>query len=167
MRMRVKGLNCVVSRGKLYCYHRKSGKRIKAAFGTAQFALEVATIEAEYAGKQAVKALPGTLGLLIDAYRQSPAWGILKPKTRVSYDRAFAAVEGLRDSPLALFKSPFIAKLRDKLHGTRGRWMANYVVTVLGVVLGFGLEQGHVEENGATKVKKIRRETGAETANRP
>lgn len=165
--MRVKGVKRVVSRGHVYYYHRASGRRLKMPFGSAAFAAEVAALDAKQEAKSAVKALPGTLGLLIDVYRRSPAWGILKPKTRLSYDRAFAALDGIRDMPLVELSGPFIAQMRDRLHGVRGRWMANYAVTVLGVALAFGAEQGFVEENHAAKVRKIRKATDAEHANRP
>lgn len=165
--MRVRGVNRVRSRGRVYYYHRATGTRLKMPFGTAAFAAEVASLDAKHTAKEAAKALPGTLGLLVDAYRRSPAWGILKPKTRLSYDRAFAALHGIRDMPLIELTGPFIAKMRDRLHGLRGRWMANYAVTVLGVAMAFGVEQGYLEANTATKVKKIRKSTLESAANRP
>jgi hypothetical protein len=80
-----------------YCYHRKSATPIQAEFGSPAFFAELAAIEKS---QQVKTARPGTLGLAIDAYHRTPAWAALRPKTRVSYERAIAILEPLRDMPL-------------------------------------------------------------------
>lgn len=44
-RVRVKGIKRYRSKGRWYVYHRKSGKRIDAEFGTGAFFNELATLE--------------------------------------------------------------------------------------------------------------------------
>ncbi|MCW2286607.1 integrase [Rhodoblastus acidophilus] len=63
---------------------------------------------------------------------------------------------------------PFIFALRDKkIFPKRGRWLANYTVTVLSILLLFAKDRGWIKENPlAERVKKIRN-TSEEVANRP
>jgi len=44
--MRIKGINRVTAKGKVYHYHRKTGKRIHAPVGTAAFLAEVEVLNA-------------------------------------------------------------------------------------------------------------------------
>jgi len=69
--------------GLVYCYHRKSAKRINAAFGSPEFFAELA--ELERASKIAAP-IPGSLGLVIAEYMRSPDWSALRPKTQLSYN---------------------------------------------------------------------------------
>jgi hypothetical protein len=70
--------------GILYHYHRPSGTRLKAPYGTAEFVQEVRALEERQKLKAAQKALPGTLGLVIEKYRATPEWARLKVATRIS-----------------------------------------------------------------------------------
>ena len=139
-----------------YCYHRKSGTPIHAEFGSSAFFAELAAIEK---CQQVKTAKPGTLGLAIDAYHQTPAWAALRPKTRVSYERAIAILEPLRDMPLISLNRSTIIRLRDdKIFPRHGRWMANYVVTFLGILLPFCRDYDFIKDNPlAERVKKIRK----------
>ena len=137
-----------------YCYHRKSATPIQAEFGSPAFFAELAAIEKS---QQTKIARPGTLGLAIDAYHGTPAWAALRPKTRVSYERAIAILEPLRDMPLIALNCSTIIRLRDeKIFPRHGRWMANYVVTFLGILLPFCRDYDFIKDNPlAERVKKI------------
>ncbi|MCW2276272.1 tyrosine-type recombinase/integrase [Rhodoblastus acidophilus] len=152
--------------GIVYCYHRKTGKRIDADFGSPEFFSKLAEIEKVV---KASEPLPGTLGLAISEYMQSPDWSNLRYKTRVSYERAFAVLKPLRDMPLAKIDRPFVFKLRDqKLFPKHGTWMANYAVTVLGIVLRFARDRGWIASNPlAEPVKKIKVAEDRSAPNRP
>jgi integrase len=149
-----------------YCYHRKSGTPIRAEFGSPTFFAELAAIEKRQESKT---AKPGTLGLAIDAYHRTPAWAALRPKTRVSYERAIAILEPLRDMPLISLNRSTIIRLRDeKIFPRHGRWMANYVVTFLGILLPFCRDYDFIKDNPlAERVKKIRKPQGTPVQNRP
>ena len=136
-----------------YCYHRKSRTPIHAEFGSSAFFAELATIEKS---QQAKTARPGTLGLAIDAYHRTPAWAALRPETQVSYERAIAILEPLRDMPLIALNRATIIRLRDeKIFPRHGRWMANYVVTFLGILLPFCRDYDFIKDNPlAERVKK-------------
>ena len=66
--VRVKGLKRYRVKGKWFAYHRKTGIRIKAEYGTGEFFAELAALERKL---KTAEALPGTLGLLFSAYRAS------------------------------------------------------------------------------------------------
>jgi len=70
--------------GKQYCYHRKTGERIdleKHPIGSVGFFAECARINALLT---TVSPKPGTLGLLIAAYRGDAVFADLAPRTRTS-----------------------------------------------------------------------------------
>ena len=85
-RVRVKGIKRYRSKGRWYVYHRKTGKRIDAEFGTAAFFDDLATLERQVKREA---ALPGTLGGLLAAYRASRCLsrsGVVKSCRILAYD---------------------------------------------------------------------------------
>ncbi len=163
-RGQIKGLKRVTAKGRTYYYHRQTMKRIKAPFGTAEFILEVARINAALGKKTAV---PGTLGMLIDAYRASPFWRDLRPSTRISYDRAFDVLKPVRAMPLVEFKPSWVAGFRDEVGEKRGRWMANNVRAVLSILAEFGREKELLAENPVKGTRRLRRDRTKPKQNRP
>jgi hypothetical protein len=77
--VRVKGLKRYRSKGRWHYYHRLTGARLKAEFGTGEFFAELAALERRVKRE---KALPGTLGMLLASYRASPAFVDLAASTR-------------------------------------------------------------------------------------
>lgn len=153
--------------GILYTYHRKSGKRLASQFGTPEFFEELAAIEK--ASKKAAP-IPGSLELVIAEYMRSPDWAVLRPATKTSYEKVFLVLEPLHDMPLVRMDRSFIFALRDKkLLPRHGRWLANYTVTVLGILFRFAQDRGWLSANPlAERVKKIRRSgDDADAKNRP
>jgi hypothetical protein len=120
--VRVKGFKIFDSRhrnGKQYCYHRKTGERIdleKHPIGCAGFLAECARINALAI---AATPKPGTLGMLIEAYRSHAAFTELAPRTRVDYQRVF---DYLRPSP--------IRRLRPHKRGDPGREVRQLAVAL-------------------------------------
>jgi hypothetical protein len=82
--MRLKGVKRYCVKGRWYIYHRKTGTRLKAEYGTGEFLAELASIERRL---RTQAALPGTLGLLFASYRTSPAYTDLAPSTKQGYTR--------------------------------------------------------------------------------
>ncbi len=163
----IKGVKSYRSNGRHYYYDRVTGLRLLSAPGTPEFLAELQAIRAA----RRKLALPdGTLGALIAAYQASEThWGILKPATQISYRRAFAALDPIKLAPVAAMSRPAILKLRDdELLKKHGRWLANYSVTVLGVLFSFAYDRGILKTNPLTeRVRKIRKEPGTPKANRP
>lgn len=163
--MPVKGLKIYRIKGRTYVYDRETGARLTQPLGTPEFLAELAAVR----GFERAP-ITGSLGEAIARYKADDAWwGPLAPATRRSYERAFAAVEALRDTPLSAMTRPEILRLRDEVLKPRhGRWLANYTVTVLGVIFAFALDKGLLAASPlAERVRKIRKPRGAPVVNRP
>jgi integrase len=162
--IRIKGLKRYRAKGRWYAYHRKTGIRLKAEFGTAGFIAELAEIERKL---NTTEALPGTLGLLFSSYRGSPTYADLAPATRQGYARMMNLLKPLDAMPLVELSSQFIAGLRDRMAANHGRRQANYVMAVISVACEHGKEHGIVQDNPVKGVKRIKRARGSPAANRP
>jgi len=80
MIVRVKGVKRVRAKGRVYYYDRKSRRRITAPYGTPEFFQEIEQLRGI---AKARSSSPGTLGGLIEAYRASPEFTGLVPRTRL------------------------------------------------------------------------------------
>lgn len=162
--VRVKGVKRYRSKGRWYYYHRVTGTRLNADFGTGEFFAELAALEHRVKKE---KALPGTLGMLLASYRASPAFVDLAASTCRGYLQMMDIIRPLDEMPLADLSAPFIAGLRDKLAAQRGRRTANFVMAVISVACEHGKERGLISQNPVKGVKRIRRLRGQPKANRP
>ena len=162
--IRIKGLKQYRAKGRWYAYHRKTGIRLKAEFGTAEFIAELAALERKLKTKE---ALPGTLGMLLSSYRGSPTYADLAAATQQGYARMMNILQPLNDMPLVDLTPMFIAGLRDRLAEKRGRRLANYVMAVVSVACEHGKEHGILRDNPVKGVKRLRRARNAPQANRP
>lgn len=165
----VKGIKRYQKKGVWYTYHRASGTKLERPFGTAAFFEELAKIEEGWKAKQETGAKPGTLGMAIAVYKEKSArYQDLAPRSKDDYGKIFDYLKPLHDMPLGKIDSPFIAKLRDDTNMARKRRFANYVLSVLGVVMAYAREQGHIKgDNPVHGVQKIARPRGMPKANRP
>lgn len=150
--------------GRFYCYHRATGIRMTAEFGTRAFIDELDRLDALAAAAPTPKA--GTFGAVVKLYRADPAFHDLKPRTRADYDRVFNYLAPLDDLPLARIDRPFVARLRDKAAARHGRRFGNYTKTMMSIVLAWGAERGFIADNVARGVKAIKRPKDAPRANR-
>jgi integrase len=163
----IDGIKSYRSKGRWYHYDRVTGERIAAEPGTPEFLAEVRLLRASAPGPALAS---GTLGDVIRRYKGATAyWGVLKAPTKVSYERAFAALDVIKCAPMAAMTRPAILNLRDEvLEPKHGRWLANYAVTVLGLLFRYAKDHGVVSVNPLEeKVRKIRRPPDAPKANRP
>src|SRR5438105_4758357 len=119
--VRVKGVKRYRSKGRWYYYHRLTGTRLNADFGTGEFFTELAALEHKV---KVEKTLPGTLGMLHASYRASPAFQDLAPATRIGYARMMNLLKPLDKMPLTELTPQFIAGLRDKIALNHGRRQA-------------------------------------------
>ena len=164
--MRVKGIKRYrhPKTGLIYTYHRKTGKRIEAEFGTAEFMAELAAIER---GMAAPKPKPGTIGTLLDRYRESAPYRALRPRVRIGYDDAILYLQPIRDMPLQEVTPGFLAQLRDKCQSHRSWHFANDVRKVLSVAYSVGCEAGIVDRNPVKETRRAKRPKDAPRRNRP
>jgi hypothetical protein len=105
--VRVKGVKQYRSKGRWYYYHRLTGTRLRADFGTGEFFAELAALERRVKRE---KALPGTLGSLLSSYRESAVYQGLAPATRHGYARMMNLLKPIDEMPLTEL-SPQAAEL--------------------------------------------------------
>jgi integrase len=130
---------------------------------TAAFLTEVERLD----GQQPPPPRPGTLGGLISAYRGSPEFLELAPRTRSDYQKVFDYLKPLDLDPLMDITSASVIEIRDAAFAKHKRRFANYVVSVLRLLLKWGAARDLVETNQAAAVPKIRRPRSMPPANRP
>ena len=140
-RVRVKGFKIFDGRhrnGRQYCYHRKTGEPIdleKYPLGSVGFFAECARINTLLT---AIAPKPGSLGLLIAAYRGDSIFADLAPRTRADYQRVFDYLKPIADTALVKFDRPLIVRIRDKAASNHGRRQGNYVKAVLSLLFAWG-----------------------------
>jgi integrase len=167
--MRIKGLKRYrhPKTGIIYTYHRATGRRLKAEFGSAEFIGELAALDAEANRKPKPRAIAGTISGLFEMYRQSSAFQQLKPRVRKGYEDAIAFVlERIRNMPLEEVTPGFIAQMRDKITNQRSWHFANEVRKVLSVAFSIACESGIVDTNPVKDTKRAKRPASAPRRNR-
>jgi integrase len=159
--LRIGGINKVISKGKVYYYHRKTGERVAAEYGTVAFLQEVERLNLKHAGKNPT-ALPGTLGALIAAYKTdaNPEWKNLKPDTRIWYQRIFNYLKPLDGVLLADLDTPFLTALRDKCFVKHKGRFTNGVISCLSMMFKWSKPRGWMTTNPAADVPKVRKKKG-------
>jgi len=160
--IRVPGVKVYKSRGKLYAYHRKTGERIRAPFGTAAFLAEIEHLDKT----QPPDPTPGTLGALIHAYRRSPEFLELAERTRRDYQKVFDYLRPLDSDPVLMMTAVQVIEIRDAAFQAHKRRFANYTVQVLRIIQTWGATRGLIEINAAAGVALLRRPRGTPKANR-
>ena len=167
-RIKVKGFKIFNDRhGKRRCYHRKTGEAIdleKYPEGSPEFVAEVARIGGLI---RDTTPKPGTLGMLISAYRAAPAFTDLSPRTKSDYQVQFDYLKPIADTPLVRFDKPLVVRIRDRAAKDRGRKFANDLKARFSGIFGWGSERGYVTTNHAAGIKDIRRPKDMPDANRP
>jgi integrase len=166
--MRISGVKSYVSNGRTYAYHRRSGKPLQSAYGSAEFLAELAEIERTYqAGKKPdIEAKPGTWSALVVKYK-ADRLPQLAPRTQADYHKVLDWLSPLGGMPLSEWSRGFAIQLRDKVLKQRGRRFANSVIAVVQAVFSWGLEREYVSEHPVQSVKAIARPKGMVRANRP
>jgi len=162
MIVRVMGIKRVRSKGRIYYYDRKSGKRINAAPGTPEFFAELDRLRSPV---KARSSTPGTLGGLIEAYRSSPEFAGLAPRTRADYQKVFDYLRKLEEMPLYQIDEAAVMTFRDRAFAHKKRRFANYVAQVFRLLFAWGRPRGIVPRL-LSEVTLIRKPRGALKANR-
>lgn len=150
--------------GKWYSYHRKTGKRIKAEFGTAEFFVELAGLND---GNKEVRAKPGTLGALISSYRSSPGFLSLAGRTRSDYHKILNYLQQYEESAIGDWTMGMLTEVRDFAFKEKKRKFANYTLTVLSILFEHAIEREMASVNPVSKVKRVRKAKDMAEANRP
>jgi len=147
---------------KTYYYDRISGERIESEFGTPAF---LAELDLKRNGRH--KKEDGSLGALIRAYRASPEFKQLAPRTKADYDKALDHLQPSELLPAKIVTTKWLIELRDKTALKHGRKFTNYVKVVLSIVFNWGIPRGYCTANPAQHVPEIPRPKNARIVNRP
>lgn len=159
-----------------YAYHRATGKRIESAIGTPEFLAEIARLNI---AADVLQPRDGSLSGLIFAYRKSPEFNGLAPRSRADYDKVFDWLQPIGDMAVCEIDGPFLIALRDQAYAPRKqkkhekripgqrRRFANYVVQVMSLLFAWGRPRGFVESNVADGIPRIKRGRDEKKRNRP
>lgn len=137
-----------------YYYHRRTRKRIHCLPGTAEFLASY--IEA---GKVDRPIGQQTLGDLIQRYRQSRNFKSKASRTRRDYDELLADIDDIWGMmPVDVVDDRSfrlgIKEQRDRI-AERSEGRADYLVTVLSVVLAYAVDDGVLSENHAKEIGNL------------
>jgi integrase len=165
--MRIRGVKAYRSNGKVYAYHRSSGKPLQSVYGSAEFLAELAEIERVHqTEKPETEAKPGTWGALVIKYKAARL-PQLALRTQADYHKVLDWLSPLSAMPLSEWSRGFAIQIRDKALKQRGRRFANYVIAVAQAVFSWGLDREYISEHPVQSVKAIARPKGLKRANRP
>lgn len=169
--VRMAGLKIVRSKGRVYAYHRATGKRLTASPRRVAGAWVASPeLTAEVAALEALPSTPkaGTVHALLVSYRASRSFDELKPRTKIDYRRCMNWIcdRAGTESPRGL--APVRAReIRDKAVKAHGYRFGKYVCQVMRVVWQHGVDYGHVSDNPWRAVSLPKRPKGLPEANRP
>ena len=166
-KVRVKGIRRYYEpkSNRTYCYHRATGKRLHADFGSAAFFIELAAAQSEMVAKPAAK--PGSLKLIVEHYRSSHEFLSLQSSTRSEYNRVLNYLSVLDALAMTEIVASDIVRIRDNTLKKRNRSFANKTLAVLSILFSYAVERGFADSNPVRQVKKIRRRGTEARRNRP
>jgi integrase len=128
--------------------------RIRAVFGTPEFAAEYQTAVNGAPALAPIKAGAGTLGWLIGRYRQSSAWASLAPGTRDQRGNVLRSIEKQSgDIQFTSITRKKIIEGRERRKDTPHA--ANTFVRTLSHLFKWAVEMELVSDNPARDVKKL------------
>lgn len=160
---RLKHIQRIAAKGRIYYYHRPTKTRIQAAYGTAAFIVEVTRLNLAL---ESAAPMPGTLGSLMAAYRASPEFEGRAERTRADYNSIMNWLKKVDDKPLSEITPSFAIGLRDKAYAKKGLRFANYVVTFGALLFKWATPRELVSANPFTDITHLRKPHGTPHANR-
>ncbi len=133
-----------------YYYHRITGKRVHGLPGTQEFAANL-----EAAGRLEAKVPSDSFQALILAFRNSPKFQSLRPRTRSDYEKHLAKIEAhFGGIEVEAFEDPRMRReimtWRDEL-AKRSARQADYTLAVLRLTLQWACDQGWLTINRAVR----------------
>ncbi len=168
---RMTGIKIVQAKGRVYAYHRATGKRLRSPplihggqwVATPELLAEVAALE-----KTPTTPKPGSVSALTWSYRKSPAFAELSEVTQGDYVKV---IDWIRDragdeSPNGLTPSR-AREIRDAAVKAHRYRFGKYVVQVMRVVWQHGVDYGMARDNPWRAVSLPKRPRTLKDANRP
>ena len=170
---RLKGVKIVRSKGRVYIYHRATGKRLTSAVrfhageivATPELVAEIAEL-----GNMRATAKAGSVTVLMESYQRSESFTELSDRSRIDYAAVMAWIRERAgsQSPNGL-TTVRVREIRDVAVRKKGWRFGKYVLQVMRVVWQHGLDYGMVRENPWRAVSDPRRpkHLKGKHANRP
>ena len=145
--------------GATYYYHRATGQRIKEPPGTAAFLARKEELDRRVGTGQdnGPAPAPGTLGAMITAYRASPEFEGLAPRTKADYRRILDYLQPLAPMLPREVDGPFAIRVRNRAKGAHGWRFANYTVQVLRLLFSWAVQNGYADANTVRGVPRLKR----------
>jgi integrase len=156
--LKLRGINKVRKRladgsWRYHYYWRATGEKLRGEFGSDEFIRRWRELSAEPAEQPVPDAR--SVRVLITAYKSSPEFAQLAPKTRKDYGRYLDKLGALWGEQSALdIKREHVFALRDRF-ADKPR-TANYMVQVLRLVLTYAVDRGWRSDNPASRPKLLR-----------
>ncbi len=160
VRVNLKGVNRVkkvLANGEVvyYNYHRATKTRLPDDPQSEEFQ------RAYYSAQEKIRSTGrnrGTLKSIIQSYQSSPSFKDLRDRTRKDYLRQIAKIENKFGSlPIPVLNDVRIRgdflKWRDQL-AKKSPKQADYVITVLGIILSWAMDRGTISFNHASRPRK-------------
>lgn len=97
---------------------------------------------------------PRSVGAVILEYKMSPQFRGLKPASRESYDAALTRIREFERTPVEAIRRRHILAQRDVLANTPA--VANRVVTVWSIIMGFAVEREYIQVNPCRGIRRLR-----------
>lgn len=167
--MRVRGVKKARAKGRIYYYHRKTGRRINAEPGTAEFIREIERLDATPRPSPEREKLKGTWGALVTAYRASPEYAGLAERTKADYQKVFDFMAALDRMPVNQLDDAALLELRDDAFREKKWRFANHVLQVVSTTMNWGKPRKLSDGYPLIGLRKIRiaRPVDMPKANRP
>ena len=99
------------------------------------------------------KARSGSVGALVQEYRDTPEFRTKRESTQKNYLRALAHLEPLYNSAISEIKRRHILRIRDSLQDTPG--IADQFVAVCGVLMELAVHREYRDDNPARKIPRL------------
>lgn len=149
--IRLRHVKRVRSKGRTYWYHRVTGERLPK--DRDERIKRVVDINAGLGPKRI--AGPRSVAAVVSAYKASPGYRDLAPKTRRNYALYLDILcQTIGTAPVAGIRRKHVLALRDKYAETPSK--ANYLVTVLRILLAFAIDREEITTNPARDIKNLK-----------
>ena len=156
--VRLKNVKRVHSKGHVYWYYRRDGKIVERLPDDETARIKrVLDLEAGWDVGPREGPRSGSLGELICQYTAAPEFKQLAPATRKNYQHFLRLLEeaSLTNKPVAKIDSAWVHRLRDGMGETQPR-SANGLVSMLSILLNFGMLRGWCLDNPCKQVRKLK-----------
>lgn len=98
----------------------------------------------------------GSLGALIVAFKRSPQWAALKPRTKVKASHYLLVLEKMHEQPVREVRRRFVLQLRDWVARTRGPAAANAFAQTAASLFAWARDNDWIEHSPADRIKAIK-----------